>query len=475
MASQANIVLIMTDQQRGDCLSIAGHPHVQTPHMDALGAGGARFTRAFAECPICVAARHTLLTGMEPAKTGVFHNPQRARIKDPDTTLPNLLRLSGYQTAMLGRGMHQYPEWKRYGFEIVEDSPYNDRYSRFRSEVQLLSTAGGFDNWPHWHGHGLGGNDWTSRPWHLDEEFHHTNLTVNRAIQFLDTHDREAPFFLSVGFVAPHPPLLPPQCYYDRYYNMSLDEPVIGDWAEPMEHDGLGYPPSYGKQMLSGPRLQQAKAGYYGAINHVDDQLNLLLQRLRHESGPTYVIFMSDHGEMLGDHYFWRKSLPYEGAANVPFLLNGPDIPQRTVIDRPIGLQDVLPTCCELADVAVPAHVTGRSVLSLIRGESQWRDVIFGEHAPMGDQHPGMHYVTDGRWKYVWFNDGCEQLFDTAEDPRELHDLVQAGESKDTLQELHGRLIKHLAGRPEGFSDGQQLIPGRDYNSVLPTTLVDPE
>jgi arylsulfatase A-like enzyme len=179
----------------------------------------------------------------------------------------------------------------------------------------------------------------------------------------------------------------------------------------------------------------------------------------------TAVMLVSDHGEMLGDHHLWRKTVPYEPSARIPFLLRAPErfgIRPMTVVDRPVGLEDVMPTLLDLAGVEVPGSVEGRSVLPLARGEeASWRGHIHIEHAPMHQA------LTDGREKYIWFvRDGAEQLFDLAADPREMHELSR--ERPDRLAHWRALMVRELAGRPEGFSDGGRLVPGRPYAAVLP-------
>lgn len=465
-----NILLIHVDQMRGDCLSLCGHPVVQTPNLDFLAQSGAHFRAAYSECPICIPARHTLLTGMEPNATGVTGYSTRARIARPEATLPELLRQHGYQTVHVGRGWHQYPKHCHYGFEIMDNDPFMEHYSRFHHLSVPGSNHMARVNWPHGAIHGIGGSSICARPWPHEEEFHQTNFAVNKAMEFIYRRDRERPFFLSLGIVAPHPPLVPPACYYERYINGEIDEPAIGDWAVRPENNGRGIDPCAGRQVLEGNLLREAKAGYYGLINHLDDQLQLLLTCIRHE-GELFVFFVSDHGESLGDHYLWRKSVPYEGSTRIPFLLSGPEIPSGVKVDAPVGLQDILPTCCEIAEIDVPSHVTGASVLGLARGNTSTapREWIHGEHGRQDGIFRGMHYLTDGQRKFIWLNDGTEQFFNLEEDPRELYNLVEASAWQDEVKMWRQRLIQKLEGRPENFTDGSQLLPGRlhtEHNSL---------
>ncbi len=480
--ARPNILLVMTDQHRGDCLGQAGHPDLLTPHLDALARGGAFFTRGYSECPVCIPARHALMTGKSPQTTGVTGFAECARIANEDETLPNLLRRAGYQTASVGRSMHTYPHYRRYGFETVDH--HQDRFYRDYPETQPLSSRPGvWRDWPHLQHHGLGPNGYAARPWPFEEPLHETNSAVRKAINFLDHRDRESPFFLYVGTVAPHPPLVPPACYYDRYDRPGLRAPAVGIWVD-TDACPLHDPPTVRgatsaappRVVLGGPQLQSTLAGYYGLINHFDDQLNLLLTRLETEGlrENTLVIFTSDHGEMLGDHHCFRKSMPYEGSAHVPFLVSGPGIAAHTRVDTPVVLMDILPTCCEAAGVDVPGGVEGRSVLPLTRGEQPTRAHVHGTHGAMTGLHDGFHFLTDGHLKYIWWvGDGREQLFDLDADPKECDDLTATPAAQDTLEDWRAQLVHVLADAPERFVRGRALVAGVSYGETNERAMVD--
>ena len=473
MSKQPNIVLIMTDQHRGDALSIDGHPDVMTPNMDQLAARGARFRHAYTPSPVCSAARQALMTGRWPANNGQIDNSP-CRILDPESTLPNLLRTSGYQTAMIGRGMHQYPGHARYGFETVWIDPYSDRYSVMHDKIHPLSKRPGWPGWPHRLDHAVPVDGYTARPWPYEEWLHQSNWATSKAVEFLDTRDRDQPFFLSLGYTAPHPPLVPPACYYDRYMRMNLRPPFIGDWTTYPERS-VGLPPDDGMVDLKGELLHSAQAGYYGLINHVDDQLHNLWSRILLEREPTYVLYTSDHGEQLGDHYRFRKCQPYQGSVRIPFFLNGPGIDPWQVRDEAVSLIDVLPTLCELADVSWPDHVDGRSLLPLMRGDDKskaavsdgWRPFVHSEY-PRWHIHTGFHTLTNGQTKYIRFGNGSELLFDLGEDPHEMHNLAELPGHRSLLETWRAHLIDHLRDRPEGFVQDGELVPDQPHVGLLP-------
>jgi arylsulfatase A-like enzyme len=462
--SRPNILLIMTDQQRGDCLSIADHPVLMTPNMDAIAGAGARFTRAYVTCPSCIAARRSILSGQFPPTHGMVGYHDNLEWEAPPT-LPGVLRSTGYQTALVGRGMHQFPVRKRYGYEEMVISDHKDPssdYDRWLRHYGVEEPGG-------WFGAGVMHNDWTARPWPLDERFHHTNWVVEEALRFLQRRDPSCPFFLTVSFIAPHPPLQPPACYFERYLRTGVPEPVVGDWAAPPAH-AHGDDVSAGHVNLSGEALRSARAGYYGLINHVDDQLRRLLNPvigLPRLARDTVVVFTSDHGEMLGDHYLWRKQVPYEPSVNIPLLISTPPrfgLAPRTMVDAPVCLEDVMPTLLDFAGVETPDTVEGRSLLPLLRGETPpWRDYLHLEHAPLHQT------LTDGVEKFVWHvADGREQYFRLDDDPTECRDLIADPAHQERIAEWRQALIKELKDRPEGFSNGNQLIPGRPYKAVLP-------
>ena len=372
--SSPNILLITTDQQRGDCLSLAGHPVLETPHMDYLGQSGTFFRRGYSECPICVPARRTLMSGQSPDVHGVLTN--HSAPLEPAHTLAGDLRQAGYQTEMVGK-LHLWPSRKRFGFDHLSlansprghDNDYVDWLAQFGAQAPV-------DRWAM--AHGVTVNSYVGRPFHLDESLTHTFWCASEAIAFLSKRDRTVPFFLNVSFYDPHPPQVPPAFCYERYDSMQLPQPVVGDWAPAVPGPTHGEDPeavkTTGLVHLHKQQNHRWRAAYFGAVNYVDYQLGRLVGYMREANllDETFVLFTSDHGEMLGDHHMIAKSRALEGSAHVPFLCRPPKawgLPGGQVVDAPIGLQDVMPTLLDAAGLSIPASCTGRSVLPLMRGE----------------------------------------------------------------------------------------------------------
>ena len=491
-----NILLILADQWRGDCLGIEGHPVLAVPNLDRLGTEGARFRRAYSECPSCIPARRTLFSGQAPDAHGMV-GMKGAVPWNPAHTLAGELARAGYQTEMIGK-LHLYPPRKLYGFhhlqlaEATHHDEGNDYLDWLKHDGSLPPEFG--------IGHGVSPNGWVGRPSHLPEHKTHSFWCVSQATEFLTKRDPTAPFFLNVSFIDPHPPLTPPQHYFQRYMALDLPEPVVGDWA-PDVPPSKGQDPNAWFVNLDRETVRRCRAAYYGLMSHVDDQIARLLNFMRvyGHLQDTLVLFTSDHGEMLGDHHMYRKCFPYEGSARVPFLLKGPrwmGLRAGARVDAPVGLQDVMPTLLDAAGAPIPDSVTGRSVLPLLRGEVpssgtvvgereprdsglgtrdsglEWREALHGEHSGLYANELGNHFLVGSREKYVWWSQtGREQLFDLQEDPQELHDLASRSNAEARLAPWRRRLLERLRHRPEGFTDGLRLIPGRPHQQMVPGTV----
>jgi arylsulfatase A-like enzyme len=247
----------------------------------------------------------------------------------------------------------------------------------------------------------------------------------------------------------------------------------VGDWVGAFASLSDPHRPDASVGPVSPEALQRARAGYYGHMSHIDHQVNRFLGVLQehrlHEA--TWICFTSDHGEMMGDHHFFRKSMPYEGSARIPMVLAGPPtcgIRPGTAATPVVELRDVMPTLLDCAGLPAPESVEGRSFLPFARGETApWREYLHGEHA-LWNVGGSAHWITDGQTKYAWFSQsGMEQLFDLRSDPQELHDLARDPSAAQALARLRGHLVKELAGREEGFVDGTKLVAGRPTASVL--------
>ncbi len=471
-----NIVLILTDQMRADCLSAAGHPVVETPYLDMLAARGIRFTASYSACPSCIAARATIFTGLRPSTHGRLGYRDRVPWRYP-RTLPAILSEAGYQTHCVGK-THFYPQRAHLGFHSLEsyegwqrfDPGYESDYAVWLRE----RTNGRVEEIDH----GVDANSWYARPSHLPEELHNNTWVVTRGIDFLRRRDPTRPFFLNLSFHRPHAPVDPPRAFFDLYRDRELPPVPVGDWAS--RHDVPVDDVNAWRGRLPQRALDRLRRAYFAQIAHIDNQIGRFLVALRHaRTGPTWILFTSDHGEMLGDHHLFRKTFAYEGSAGTPLILCPPGRADRHVCGAPVSQTDILPTILEIAGAPVPAEAEGRSLLPLLSNDPEsvgWRDAVHGEHSPCYAADHGMQFLTDGKEKYIWYtSDGREEFFDLEADPTETRNLAGDPAAAERVARWRERMIRELAGRPQdGLSDGRRLIPGRSLPAVRPELLRDP-
>ncbi len=424
---QPNILLITTDQQRYSALGINGNPILRTPNLDALAASGTNFSRCYITCPVCIPARRTLISGLHP-DTHQMRGYRDGREFNPAHTLPGCLGAAGYQTQLVGK-LHLHPQRKRFGFDhmVLSDSANHRPTSPHQSQNDYRTwlIERGFSH--HSNSHGINGNGRVGRPWTASEELHHTSWVAEQAARFFHVQrDPTSPWFMHVSFVAPHPPLIPPQAYWDRYARRDDLCPTIGEWA-PTTPPRKGVPGDAPAGPFDPAEIHDAIAGYYGLINHIDDRINYLIDQFFEYTNPraaepTWIVFSSDHGEMLGDHHLFRKSLPYESSAHVPLFITGRNVEApRGSCDALCGWEDVMPTLLDLAGAKIPEGLDGRSLLPVMRGEAPGvRDELHG----VCQTQAANRYLVRGPHKYIWFTKTHEeQLFDLSADPNECRDL----------------------------------------------------
>ncbi len=459
-----NLLLIMTDEMRGDCLGIAGHPDVKTPYLDTLASQGIYFPNAYTACPSCIPARAELLTGLSQRHTG------RVGYEDGipweyDRTLPGELTECGYQTQCIGK-MHVHPLRSLMGFQnvILHDGTlqaYRDTRLPYY-ENQLVA-----DDYFYWlkNEKGIGAdvtdtgiqcNSWVTRPWMYDEMSHPTNWVVTQSIDFLRRRDPGKPFFLMASFVRPHAPYDAPPCYFDMYRGKKLRKPARGDWDDRnyLEENGRIY------DSFSGPldeeMIRKQQEGYYACITHIDHQIGRLLQALEAHGilDNTIILFASDHGEMLSDHCLNRKSVPYQGSIRIPLFIWGTErlLGGRGRTDERLAeLRDIMPTFLRLAG----GETYGLDGLDLLGNEK--REYLHGEHYEEAAGRSNQFIVTE-RDKYIWFpKNGREQYFCLDTDPQETENAIEDPKCQERISYLRSRLTKELAGCPEGYSDGRSL------------------
>jgi arylsulfatase len=459
--NRPNILYLMTDQHRGDCLGCAGNPVIKTPHLDSIAKEGVVFSSAYSSTPSCTPARSAILTGLSPWHHGMIGYGRVAG--EYPCELPGALRDAGYYVYGIGK-MHWHPQRRLRGYhKILLDESGRVQSPGFVSDYHLWFKEHAPDLDPD--ATGIGWNDYRSKAYALPERLHPTAWTADRAVDFIEKYERSEPFVLKVSFARPHSPYDPPQRFIDMYDEDDMPAPVVGDWAARYAPHDDPPKPALWHGDLGVRQARESRWAYYGSITFIDEQIGRILAALK-KSGKydsTLIIMFSDHGDMLGDHHLWRKTYAYEGSAKIPMLLRWPksmgmDRQRGKTLPQPVELRDVLPTFLDAAGVPIPNNLDGRSLLELVRGNTKdWRPFIDLEHSMCYNQDH-WNALTDGRFKYIYYAYvGREELFDLTDDPHELHNLAADPVYKPTLLQWRQRMVEHLSERGEPFVSGGKL------------------
>ncbi len=488
-----NVLFIMADQLRWDHLGCAGHPYLKTPNIDALAARGVRFANAFVNSGVCGPSRMSYYTGRYPVSHGATWN--RVPLSVGEVTLGEMLRGAGHSLALAGK-THVMPDHAglarlqldggselgalitRGGFEEI------DRYDGHHepgdeSGYPAYLRAHGYDSADPWTDYVIAGigpdgevrSGWHMRNTHLParvrEEHSETAYMTDQALRFVERMGSR-PWVLHLSYVKPHWPYMAPAPYHAMY---TADQclPVVRSEAELRDAHPVLAAYRQQEECVSFQRddcIRTVRPAYQGLISQLDHHLGRLFDGMA-ASGrldDTLVVFTADHGDFLGDHWLGEKELFYDTVQRVPFIVADPrreaDATRGTVAQRFVESVDVVPTVLDTLGVEPPTHrLEGRSLLPLLRGETpdDWRGEVYSEldysfrEARLlrgkSVQQCRAFSLRDARWRYVFWLDEPEQLFDLQADPDEFHDLGRDAATEPVRAAMRARLLDFLARR----------------------------
>jgi len=465
--AKPHILILMTDQQRADCLSGAGHPVLRTPNLDRIAAEGVRFANAVTTCPLCMPARASFVSGLYCHNHGMWANS--GRLPADDETFFHRLRSADYYTGYIGKS-HFYEH--RPGDHLRNHEDYmHARGIDFVHETtgpwataktaSYLSDYWGLERWQAYQAdyQRRRGNPWATWPSPLSVEDFPDSYVGRRAVEFLSSYDGGQPICLFVSFGGPHEPFDAPG-EYASMYNPKRCPPAI----PPEPTDGLpaaaeAYVASRwhflrDRQAVPPEAIAAVRANYYGKISLIDGWVGRILDALtaRGWLDDTLVVFWSDHGEMAGDHGRLFKSVFYESALRVPLLLRWPgQIPPGQVRPHLAQTIDVFDTLLEAAGCQPSARSFGKSLLPAARDASApLRQAAFSEVAwsdgSAGRQESALTtMVCTGRYKYAVNHAGEPLLlFDLREDPHEQNNLLAGGDCTELREQLDRSIYEWL-------------------------------
>ena len=427
-----NVLVIMSDEHDPAVMGNSGHPLVQTPNLDRLAAAGTVFDSAYCNSPICVPSRMAFLTGNYCHRIGVWDlgSPLRAEIP----TFGHYFTAAGYETVLCGR-THMAGDDRLHGFGT---RLFDDMHSwRSRTAPRRTPEARRGSN-SHVTECGPGRGAW------YDYDTTVADLST-RFLQAKAAHPAaERPWLLYSGLMYPHFPLTCPPEYYRRYdpeavTPADLRGETLEDQHPAIRH--LRY--CFRNEQIVPERIQRmALASYYGLVTLVDDLVGAMLEVIDHSPlrDNTVVLYVSDHGEMAGQHGIWQKQCFYEASVRTPMILRMPRGPGGQRIRAHVSLVDVLPTLLELAGIEIPSGLPGASLAHLQPDEGDADRAVFSEYHAQGMLQGG-YMIRRGDWKYNYYVGHQPQLFDLNEDPGEFHDLAADPRYASVRASLHRELL----------------------------------
>lgn len=463
-ADKPNVLFIMSDDL--NCaLSGYGHPECKTPNLDKFARSGVSFSRAFCQFPLCAPSRASVMSGQYPVKNGVTGNG--GKVDPARITLPRQFASHGYWTARVSKIYHMgIPgDIITGGYGGDHEQSWGERYNI--SALETL-TPGVVENFTEpespavypaqrakWLAAKASGEKY-SMPKQVrgdyavvEVENHNAHLlpdtmAADKAIELLRGRaDKPEPFFLAVGFVRPHFPFVSTSNTIGQYQADRLAVPRFP------EHDHADMPvQAIGKlKGFEDDATQKLRRGYYGAIGFMDQQVGRLLaelDRLKLREN-TIVVFVSDHGYLLGEHRMWKKSRLWEEATRVPLIVSAPGKKRGVVCGHTVELLDLYPTLTELAAIPANPGVQGQSLAPLLDHPEALlprKDALIQVSRGFG--------LRDGKWAYMWYPSGKKQkqegfmLYDMEKDPSQFTNLANDAEYASIQRRLHERLMQRI-------------------------------
>ena len=433
--TQPNILIIMVDQLNGTLFPDGPADWLHAPNLKALAARSTRFANAYTASPLCAPARASFMSGQLPSPTGVYDNAAEFASSIP--TYAHHLRRAGYQTCLSGK-MHFVGPDQMHGFE---DRLTTDIYpADFGWTPDYRKPGERIDWWYHNMGSvtGAGVAEISNQMEYDDEVAYH----ATRKLYDLSRGGDARPWCLTVSFTHPHDPYVARKKYWDLYENCDHLMPDIGPipYADQDAHSQRILDANDRDNFnITDDHIVRARRAYFANISYIDDKVGEILHTLKDTRQEAKIIFVSDHGDMLGERGLWFKMSFYDGSARVPLMISAPEMePGLTTI--PVSSVDILPTLCDLAGVdmdEVMPWTDGQSIVPLGQGAER-TDPVAMEYAAEGSYSP-LVSLRYGKWKYNRCNLDPDQLFDMIADPHELTNLADHPDHQGTVTQLRAK------------------------------------
>ena len=433
--SKPNILIFMVDQLNGTLFPDGPAEWLHAPNLKKLSARSTRFKNAYTASPLCAPGRAAFMSGQLPSDTGVYDNAAEFISSIP--TYAHHLRRAGYQTCLSGK-MHFVGPDQMHGFE---ERLTTDIYpADFGWTPDYRKPGERIDWWYHNMGSvtGSGVAEISNQMEYDDEVAYHATRKVYDYARSKD----ERPWCMTVSFTHPHDPYVARKKYWDLYEDCEHLLPTVPamDYEDHDTHSKRIFDANDWRSFdISEDDIKRSRRAYFANISYLDDKIGEVMEAVEATRQETIIMFVSDHGDMLGERGLWFKMSFFEGSARVPMMICAPDM-EPGLITTPVSNIDVCPTLCDLAGVdmsEVEPWTTGQSVKPMGQGVERTEPVAI-EYAAEASYSP-MVSLRYGKWKYNRCKLDADQLFDLDGDPHELTNLAEVAEHQGTLTQLRAK------------------------------------
>jgi choline-sulfatase len=442
-----NIIWIMSDEHNANVLGAYGNKIARTPHMDSLAANGITFDACYCNSPLCVPSRASLTSGKYCSRVSVWNNDCELPSADIPS-LPRVLNAAGYESYLCGKQHYDYS--RRYGFTEIGGN-FNNNYKtgfggrRDPDDLVQDHLSPRFDEF---------------HPGDHGSSVRHDMRVTTGALDFLSKRGGgEKPFFLWVGYISPHFPLIVPRTYWEHFQG-KIDMPEIP--AGLLDSLPLNY-----KHLRAGFKeigvpddtVRRGRELYYGLTEWIDGKIGEVLNTLKANpaiADNTIIIYASDHGENMGEHGMWWKNAMYDTSARVPLIVNWPKRwtggQRRT---QSCSILDLVQTVAAMGGGKTPENWNGHSMVSWLEDpKTPWKDFAVSEYYAHNIAS-GFVMARTANWKYTYLttiddhHPAERQLFDLKSDPEEFHNLAADPAHVKLVAELDQRIFKEIGEAPD--------------------------
>lgn len=435
MTDRPNILILMVDQLNGTLFPDGPADWLHAPNLKELAARSTRFANAYTGSPLCAPGRASFMSGQLPRRTRVYDNA--AEFASDVPTYAHHLRRAGYRAVLSGK-MHFVGPDQLHGFE---ERLTTDIYpADFGWTPDYRKPGERIDWWYHNLGSvtGAGVAEITNQLEYDDEVAYHA---VRQVYDFSRAQEPQ-PWMLTVSFSHPHDPYVARRKYWDLYEDCEHLDPEVPEIAyeqQDAHSRRIMDAADWRSTELTAEDVRRSRRAYFANISYIDDKIGEILEALKttHQAKNTTVVFVSDHGDMLGERGLWFKMSFFEGSARVPLMIASPKLPTGRV-DTPVSTMDVTPTVCELAGIdlsEVLEWTDGESLVGLANGSARETPVRM-EYAAEGSIAP-LVALRQEQWKYVHCEVDQPQLFNLDNDPDEMVNLANDAD--------HGEIAVQMA------------------------------